>query len=286
MDTFDFGVIAPDLLAQKIFNAQTIKEAAALVQLCHQDHPVLSKTTRQPVNWGIDQPLCQRCWQELSDDDGFCPLCREVSNQIQLSKIRANTGILIFCQNETDLFTNCQALSETIPVKIRENEVLVLLPSFEVANFLVFIKNHVSRNTMTNIVFPGQGDMTFGDALSIARYVAGSIQIRQNSFMTKFYFSHSHMRAFDFENFLDFDILSRLFEMASVIKTVFSRDEKNVIAGLLKKDPINRAYELKRFYSMCGRDQKSVLDRIQIDRIEAERGLLLFDLVRYVYRND
>lgn len=286
METPDVGVITPDLLTQKILNAQTIKEAAALVHLCRQDHPVLANTTRQPVSWGIDQPLCQRCWQELSGDDAFCPLCREVSNQIQLSRIRANTGILIFCQNETDLLTNCQAMSETTPVEISENELLVLLPSFEVANFLIFIKDHASDTGMTNIVFPGQGDMTFGDALSIARYVAGSVQIQQNSFLTKFYFSHSHMRAFDFETFLGFDITTRLFEMASVIKTVFSRDERKVITGLLRKDPINRAYELKRFYSMCGREQKSVLDRIQIDRIEAERGLLLFEIVRYVHRND
>lgn len=279
MGTCDSGITPEDYLASKVLNAQSIAEAAALVRLARKNHPAIKTAYEHPLNWGIEVPLCQHCWQELSVDKGFCPLCRAISVHAKKSRTRVGTGVLVSCQDAKYL-----DFKYGDPVSISDSELLFLLPAFKVGAFLVSLRENPFP--VINVVFPGNGDMAFGDALAIARYAAGKAHVTGNMHATKFYFSHAHMRAFDFDTFLGFDIVTRLFEMASVIKSVFSADDRHVLFGLLKKNKVNRTYELKRFYSMCDQYRKSVLEQIQIDRIAPQRGVLLLSLVKYVYRND
>jgi len=271
-----------DYLTEKVLHARRIKEAVALEALFREGDFVLSSIHKHPPDWDVDKPLCQNCWEEISEYGGYCSLCQTVSSRLEASRIKANTGILIACQNAKALMPCCPWIEEATIVCISETELLVLLPTYEVANFLTDLRASAPpTEALTNIVFPGNGELTFADAVALARYSAGSIQ--NHPFLTKFYFNHSHMRAFDFDTFLGFDITARLFKLATIIKSAFSRDDRAVIEGLLKKSEVNRVYELKRFYSMCGQDQKNILDQVQIDKIAPERGLLLFHLVRYVH---
>jgi len=275
MDMPDTEATSNGLLAHKILNARTIAGAIALVDLARENHSALNAANEHPLNWGTNRPLCQHCWQELSVDNGLCSLCRE----IKAYTAKSNTGVLVFCHNAKNL-----EFQDVAPVSVSDTEKLVLLPAFMVAEFLAYLQKNPSPTI--NIVFPGNGGLTFGDALAIARYAAGKANIMDNLSVTKFYFNHSHMRAFDFDTFLGYDITTKLLEMASTIKSVFSADDRRIIVDLLKKNKVNRTYDLKRFYSMCGPSQKSVLDQIQIDRIDPQRGILLFKLARYVYRNE
>lgn len=282
MDKPDTIALA-DYLAEKVLHARHIKEAVALEALFRQGDFVLSRIDGHPKAWDVDNPLCWNCWEEISEYGGYCSLCQAVANRLEASRIRANTGILVTCQNAKSLMSECPWTENTTLVCISATELLALLPTHEVAGFLTDLRESTPPTCVqTNIVFPGNGELTFGDAVALARYSAGSVQ--DQPFLTKFYFNHSHMRAFDFDTFIGFDITARLFETAAIIKSAFTRDDRAVIEGLLKKSHVNRLYELKRFYSMCNQDQKNILDQVQIDKIDPERGLLLFHLVRYVQR--
>ncbi|MDY6868456.1 MAG: hypothetical protein SVT56_11245 [Chloroflexota bacterium] len=222
-----------DYLTEKILHARRIKEAVALEALFREGDFVLSSIHKDPPHWDVDKPLCQYCWEELSEYGDYCPLCQAVASRLEASRIKANTGILIACQNAKALMPECHFIEETTLVCISGTELLVLLPTYQVAGFLTALReSRPPTEALTNIVFPGNGELTFGDAIALARYSAGSIQ--DQPFLTKFYFNHSHMRAFDFDTFLSFDITTRLFETAAIIKSAFSSDDRAVIKELLK----------------------------------------------------
>jgi hypothetical protein len=274
----------PDFLKQKAINAQTIKEAVIIVQMMNEKSTVSKIESSCPIEWGIDRSLCQHCWQELAEENGYCPLCQEILNQFDKSKNTAVTGMLVSGQYAAEIMNSLPNSADVIPVLIGDYEFLVLLPSSQIPMFLTTLEETASyQSNLVNIVFPGRGDMKFADVLAMARFYAKNAQNLDEGFLTKFFFNHSHMRAFDFENFLSFEITRKLFETAAIIKSAFPRDERSVIQDLLKKDRMNRIYELNRFCSMCNAEQKAVLKQIQIEDSDPERVLFLFQLVRYVY---
>jgi hypothetical protein len=282
----------PDSIKQKIVNAQTIYEAMVLAGLAQENHSVLQGICQNsPLDWNIHRPLCKHCWQELATENDVCSLCREILARMEGLTTKTDTGILVSCQSAEDVANALVASSiepsvdsnrETISL-ISQKELLVLLPCFLTASFLTALQETAP---CLSIVFPGYGDMNFGDALAMARYFARNAEASESQCLTKFFFSHSHMRAFDMGDFFPFDFTKELFETASAIKSVFSKDDRNLICDLLKKDRVNRVYELNRFYSLCNPDQKHLLSRLQVDNSEPNRLLLLFQLVRYVYRNN
>jgi len=282
----------PDSIKQKLLNAQTIHEAMVLAGLVQENHSVLQGICQNsPLNWNIHRPLCKHCWQELATENGVCSLCREILARMEGLTTKTDTGILVSCQSAEDVANAFAAASvepsvdsyrETISL-ISQKELLVLLPCFMTASFLTALQETAP---CLSIVFPGYGDMNFGDALAMARYFARNAEASENQTLTKFFFSHSHMRAFDMGDFFPFDLTKELFETASAIKSVFLKDDRDLICGLLKKDRVNRVYGLNRFYSLCNPDQKNLLNRLQVDNSEPNRLLLLFQLVRYVYRNN
>lgn len=272
-----------NLLKDKVVNARFIKEAVALVQLSEERHPVFSDTGQYPLNWGIDKPLCRHCWQELAAADGVCPICSEMLHLMEVSVIKVGAGILVSCPYASDILNAPWEIPDTNLTLIGEDELLILLPHDSVAEGITFLHERAYREkNLINIVFPGQEDIAFGDALAMARYFAENAASSSKGFLTKLFFSHSHMRSFDFEDYLPFDITRKLFETAAVIKSVFPGKDCSAIREILKKDRVNRVYELNRFYSMCNQNQKAVLDRIQIDNIDPAKALLLFQIVRYV----
>ena len=272
-----------NFLRQKIINAQTAEEALALIQLANSGHQFPASASVYPIAWHTDIPLCRHCWMELAGENGFCSLCQAVFDQIEGSDSRIGAAILVLYQYAEDIFN---AFSDSSPewlAPISENELLILLPPFKVAGFLFFLHETAPHpSALISIVFPAHGDMAFGDAIAMARYFANSVQSFGGWFSSKFFFNYSHMRAFDFGDVLPFEITAALFETAAAIKKTFSREDRSVISELLKKDPVNRVYEMNRFYSMCNPEQKSLLNRINVEGLDPKSALLLFQLVRYV----
>ena len=272
-----------NFLRQKIINAQTAEEAVGLIQLANSDHQFLSSSPGYPIAWNTDTPLCRHCWLELAGENGFCPLCQAIFDQIDKSAVRTGAAILVSYQYAEDIFNAFSDSSLEWLVPIRENELLVLLPSPKVAAFLYSLHEAAPYpGDLISIIFPTRGDMSFGDAIALARYFANSVQSSEGWLSSKFFFSYSHMRSFDFGDILPFELTSALFETAAAIKKTFSREDRSVISELLKKDQVNRVYEMNRFYSMCNPDQKALLNQINVEGLDPKSALLLFQLVRYV----
>lgn len=269
----------PAFLNEKLLNARTIEEAVILTALSQEEHPVSEPEKKDPLPWNSDKPLCQHCLQELAVDKNYCSFCSEILKQNQELKSNISAGVLVHYQHTLDLIN----ISEEPFVLLNDSELLILLPHFKVADFLCFLKETAShKSPIVNIIFPGRGDMLFCDALAMARYYAKNIQPSGYPFINKFFFNHSHMRSLSFEDFYSFNVAKALFEMASKIKPVFPPKNISVILDLLKKDDVNRVYELNRFYSMCNNDQKTLLNKIEIDESDPKRVQTLFQMVRYV----
>lgn len=263
---------------EKLLNARTIKDAAILTELAQEEHS-LSMQEKAPLLWSVDKPLCQYCLQELAGENSFCSLCNEISKRSEEPR-KENTGILISYEYVQDIINTIEAPCSLL----NENQLLVLLPGFKVAEFLVFLKEAAPhKNPLLNIVFPGRGDMVFGDAVAMAGYYAENVEHYDDWFMTKFFFNHSHIRSLKLEDFFSFSVIETLFETASAIKSLFPGRERGVIRDILKKDYVNRVYETNRFYSMCNKEQKHLLAKLNIDESDPERVLILFQMVQYVY---
>ena len=267
----------PASFKEKILNARTIQEAVILSKLDREKHS-LSNMEELPLAWSVDKPLCQYCLQELAGENSICALCDEISERAEESR-KENTAILVSYEYAQDV---ANAVEDPFFL-LNENQLLVLLPGFRVAEFLFFLKETTTPEShLLNIVFPGRGNMVFGDALAMARYYAENAEHYDDWFTTRFFFNHSHMRSLRFEDFFSFSVIETLFETASTIKSLFPKQDRSVIRELLNKDYVNRIYELNRFYSMCSKDQKTLLDRLKIDESDPERVLTLFQMVRYV----
>jgi len=241
----------------RLIEAQTIKEAAGFIDL---------QNPGGLCTWGPDKPLCMHCWQELAKDSAFCSVCQEIP---EYPGPGVNTGVLL---TGKDL-----GLPDELAQDISDNEAVVLLPSHRVADFLLSISN-----LQAAVVFPGKGDMHFSDALAIARYYATAAA---GSFI-KLFFSHSHMRTLSLDDYLSLELFERLCSVAGLIKSAFSPEERKIISDIFHKDSTNQTYELSRFYSMCNTRQKKLLDEIQIRDIDPVRGLILFQITRYVSKPD
>ncbi len=266
-------------------NSQSVEEAAILIKLYREYSPLLTNISPSPLNWSWDYPLCQRCWQELAETKGLCPLCNEMSDRLQSTKIPTGSAILISCPSAEEFSDTLPDYEQIYHAPLTSQLLLVLLPNTSVSEFLLSLQKY-KADPFIVIVFPAQGDMNFGDSLAMARYFHTNLEYYEDGIWIKFFYSHAHMRSFDFDDFLSCDIAERLFQAAQIIKQVFYREDISVILNLLQKNEINKSYELSRFYSMCNQDQKSVLEQIQIDRLDPHRASLLLRLTKYVSRAD
>ena len=237
----------------RLLEAQTIKEAAGFIGL---------QNPGGLCAWGPDKPLCMHCWQELA----FCPVCQEIP---EYPESGVNTGVLLTGKVLEFAYELAQDISE--------NETVVLLPAHRVADFLLN-----TSNLQAAVVFPGKGDMLFSDALAMARYYAAAA----TGPFIKLFFSHSHMRTLALNDYLSPEIFERLCSVAGFIKSAFSLEERKIVSDMFHKDSTNQTYELSRFYSMCNTRQKNLLDEIQVRDIDPARGLLLFQITRYVSTSD
>lgn len=214
-----------------MINARSIEEAVACAGF-------KANESEPPLAWGPGKPLCRHCWQDLAQEDNLCQACK---NMLPEDRAKENTGIL-FRFDDVE-----QAILEgTVSHILSQKELLILCPRSSVASiFLSFEGGWKSA-----VVFPGRGDMLFGDALAMARYFAAEIA------GIKFFFSHSHMRTLEVGDVLEFDIAQKLFGVARGLKSVFLGDDVLVLKDIFRKDRMNQRYELSRFYSMCSQDQK------------------------------
>ncbi|WP_291322558.1 hypothetical protein [Desulfonatronospira sp.] len=241
----------------RFLEARTITEAAAYISL---------QNPGGLCNWGPDRPLCMHCLQETATNSRYCPVCQSIPDYPDAG---VNTGLLL---TGKDL-----QLSGEPAQSISDSETVVLLPSYKVADFLLNFSKLQGA-----VVFPGTGDMFFSDATAIARYYSAAV----TKPFIKLFFSHSHMRTLSLEDYLTPELFERLCSVAVLIKSAFNPEERILISGILHKDSTNQTYELSRFYSMCNTRQKNLLDRIQIQDIDPVRGLLLFQITRYVSQPD
>lgn len=272
-----------DILRQKIVHARTIDDAVALIHMDHMHPDIFSRPVSHLLDWSIDKPLCRHCLQEIAETNGLCLICKETLAFMDSVDIRAGAGILVSSLHAPSILNAPWDIPDASVIMISETEALIILPHDSVGDGLMFLQETISdQSHCVGIVFPGKGVMTFGDALAMARYYAGSVNADDRGFYIKFFFNHAHMRAFDFDDYLPIALVQRLLETAAEVKAVFYGKDRAVICDLLKKDQVNRVYELTRFYSMCDQAQKALLSRIQMETIDPQKALFLFQLVRYV----
>lgn len=238
-------------------NAQSIEEAFAFAGFKENE-------SEQPLAWSPDKPLCRHCWQDLAQEGDLCLTCKSM---LPDARVKVNAGILFRCE-KPEQFVAENGITHVLSRK----ELLILSPSSSVASIVLSFEG----GWKSAVVFPGRGDMLFGDALAMARYFATEIA------GIKIFFSHSHMRTLELNDVLEFDLAQKLFGVAATLQSVFLRDDLFILSDILRKDRMNKKYELSRFYSMCSQDQKELLDQLQITEINPARANLLLQLVRYV----
>lgn len=271
------------VLRQKVVHARTIYDAVALIHMDHMHPDIFSGPVSHLLDWSIDKPLCRHCLQEIAETNGLCFICKDTLALIDAVDIRADAGILVSSIHPASILNAPWDIPDVSVMMISETEVLVVLPHDSVGDGLMLLMETLSdQSHCVGIVFPGKGVMTFADALAMARYYAGNVNADDRGFHIKFFFNHAHMRAFDFDDYLPISLVQRLLETAAEIKAVFHGKDRALMCELLKKDQVNRVYELTRFYSMCDQAQKALMSRIQMETIDPQKALLLFQLVRYV----